>query len=337
MLANAGCAQSLQSRPWSGLTPAQVAGINDMTDGMKGVLAMVGACTIWGLSPLYFDLIAHVPPLEVLAHRTIWSLGALGVILGLRGHLGRVRGCLDTGRTAGLTLLAALVISANWFGFISAVQLGRALEASLGYYIFPMVAVLFGMLFFGDRLRRPQGFAVAMAAAAVIVLTAGLGVVPVISVFLALSFATYGALKRRLRADPVASVAAEVALLAPLALVWLALVHGAGWTDMTERPGAVFGTDWPSTILLVMAGPVTAVPLWLFSYAAQRVVLPTLGLIQYMNPTLQFLCAALVLAEPVTVWHAVAFPLIWLGLAVYSHDGWRHARRLRQEARALNL
>lgn len=308
-----------------------------MTDGMKGVLAMVCACAVWGLSPLYFKLIADVPPVEVLAHRTIWSLVALGAILGLRGRLGRVRGCLDTRRAVGLTLLAALVISTNWFGFIYAVQVGRALEASLGYYIFPMVAVLFGLFFFGDRLRVLQGVAAFMAATAVTVLTVGLGVLPVISLFLAVSFATYGALKRRLQADPVASVAAEVTLLAPLALAWLALVHGAGWTDMTGRPGAAFGTDWRATLLLMMAGPVTAVPLWLFSYAAQRVALPTLGLIQYMNPTLQFLCATVVFVEPVTVWHALAFPVIWLGLALYSYDGWRHARRLRQEARALAL
>ncbi|MGS4944518.1 EamA family transporter RarD [Meridianimarinicoccus sp. RP-17] len=308
-----------------------------MTEGIKGVLAMVGACTIWGLSPLFFKLIAHVPPLEVLAHRTIWSLAALSVILAVRGHLGRIRDGLAKPGAAVMTLLAALVISTNWFAFIHSVQVGRALEASLGYYIFPLVAVLFGVAFFGDRLRPLQGVAVALAATAVTVLTLGLGVLPVISLFLAVTFAMYGALKRRLRTDPVASVAAEVALLAPAALVWLALVHGGGWTDMTGRPGAVFAADLFSTVLLVMAGPVTAVPLWLFSYAAQRVVLPTLGLIQYMNPTLQFLCATLVFAEPVTVWHALAFPVIWLGLAIYSHDGLRHARRLRQEARTLGL
>jgi chloramphenicol-sensitive protein RarD len=308
-----------------------------MTEGMKGVLAMIGACAIWGLSPLFFKLIAHVPPLEVLAHRTIWSLVALVAILGLRGHLGRIRDCLTGAGAAGLTLLAALIISTNWFAFIYAVQVGRALEASLGYYIFPLVAVLFGLAFFGDRLRVLQWIAVALAVAAVTALTLGLGVVPGISLFLAVTFAMYGALKRRLRADPIASVAAEVALLAPVALGWLGLVHGAGWTDMTGRPGGVFGQDWSSTLLLMMAGPVTAVPLWLFSYAAQRVVLPTLGLIQYMNPTLQFLCATLIFAETVTRWHALAFPVIWLGLALYSYDGLRHARRLRQEARTQGL
>lgn len=308
-----------------------------MSEGLKGVLAMVAACAIWGLSPLFYKLIAHVPPVEVLAHRTVWSLAALAIWLGLRGHLRRLRDCIATPAAAALTLAAALAISANWFVFIYAVQVDRALEASLGYYIFPLVAVLFGVVFFGDRLRRLQGVAVALAVLAVGVLTAGLGVVPAISLFLALSFATYGVFKRRLKADPVASVAAEVTLLAPLAVLWLAGVHGAGWTDMTGRAGAVFGADWATGLLLVASGPVTAMPLLLFSYAAQRVILPTLGLIQYMNPTLQFLCATLIFAEPVTVWHALAFPAIWLGLAIYSYDGWRAARRLRQEARAATL
>lgn len=308
-----------------------------MSDGMKGMLAMVAACTVWGLSPLYYKLIAHVPPLEVLSHRTIWSLVALLVLLALRGHLGRLRGCLATPQAAALTLAASVLISTNWFGFIHSVQVGRALEASLGYYIFPLVAVLFGVLFFGDRLRPLQGVAVALAVLAVTGLTLGLGVMPGIAVMLAVTFALYGALKRRLKADAVASVAAEVALLAPVALVWLALVHGAGWTDMTGRTGAVFGTDLRASLLLMLSGPLTAVPLLWFSYAAQRVVLPTLGLIQYMNPSLQFLCAAVVFVEPVTVWHALAFPVIWLGLAIYSYDGLRHAQRGRRQARAANV
>ena len=255
----------------------------------------------------------------------------------LRGHLGRLRGCLATPQAAALTLAASVLISTNWFGFIHSVQVGRALEASLGYYIFPLVAVLFGVLFFGDRLRPLQGVAVALAVLAATGLTAGLGVMPGIAVMLAVTFALYGALKRRLKADAVASVAAEVALLAPVALVWLALVHGAGWTDMTGRTGAIFGTDLRASLLLMLSGPLTAVPLLWFSYAAQRVVLPTLGLIQYMNPSLQFLCAAVVFVEPVTVWHALAFPVIWLGLAIYSYDGLRHAQRGRRQARAANV
>ena len=311
--------------------------MQSMSDGAKGVLAMVAACTVWGLSPLFYKLLVHVPPLEVLAHRTIWSLLALVVLLAARGHLARLRGCLATPGAAWLTLVAALFISTNWFGFIYSVQIGRALEASLGYYIFPLVAVLFGMLFFGDRLRPLQGVAVALAALAVAGLTMGLGAMPVIALLLAVTFAVYGALKRRLKADAVASVAAEVALLAPVAVIWLAMVHGGGWTGMDGRPGAVFGADMQASLLLMLSGPLTAVPLLLFSYAAQRVVLPTLGLIQYMNPSLQFLCATLVFAEPATVWHALAFPVIWLGLAIYSYDGVRHSQRGRRAARAANV
>jgi chloramphenicol-sensitive protein RarD len=298
-----------------------------MSEAMKGVLAMIGCCTIWGLSPLYYKLLTHVPPLEVLAHRTLWSLACFVLILGARGHLDRVRACLSRPGVAFLTLCAACLISLNWFGFIYAVQIGKGLEASLGYYIFPLIAVLFGYVFFGDRLRPLQWVAVVVAAVAVTLLTAGLGVVPQIALLLAVSFGLYGVLKRRLRIDPMASVAAEVLVLAPLALVWLAGVHWAGWTDMTGRTGAVFWHDPVAAGLLILSGPLTGFPLILFSYASQRVILPTLGLIQFVNPTLQFLCAALVFGEAVSGWHIIAFAMIWAGLGIYSVDTVRFARR----------
>ncbi|TDL86837.1 EamA family transporter RarD [Meridianimarinicoccus aquatilis] len=298
-----------------------------MSDGMKGVLTMIGACTIWGLSPLYYKLLSDVPPLEVLAHRTIWSLLCFAVILRLRGHRAWIRTCLGGRNRFVLTLCAAAAISVNWGGFIYAVQTGHGLEASLGYYIFPLVAVMLGFALYKDRLRPVQWVAVAMATVAVTVLTVGLGVIPKLSILLAITFGLYGVFKRRLKADAMETVGAEVLLLAPLAVVWLAGVHFAGWTDMTGRPGAVFPHDMGATVLLILSGPLTGMPLILFSYAAQRVTLPTIGLIQYLNPTLQFLCAAVVFGELVTTWHAIAFPLIWAGLAIYSFDSFQAARR----------
>lgn len=288
-----------------------------------GLIAMTGACVIWGLSPLYWKLLAAVPAAEVLAHRTLWSLVTFLAILALRGRLGALRSAFASRREMLLTAAAAALVSVNWFGFIYAVQIGRTMEASLGYYIFPLVAVLFGYLLDGDRLRPLQWLAVALAATAVAVLTAGLGVVPRISLMLAVSFGLYGVLKRRLKTDPMASVTAEVVLLAPIALAWLAAVHLAGWGAAPGREAAAFGADPGLSLLLAVSGVLTGLPLILFSYASQRITLPTLGLMTYLNPTLQFFCATLAFGEPVTLWHAIAFPMIWAGLALYSLDGWR--------------
>lgn len=298
-----------------------------MTQTQRGIVAMVLTCVVWGLSSLFYKLLSPVPPLEVLCHRTLWSLAFFVLILAPQGRLREIGACLATPRMVLVTVAAALTISANWFGFIHSVQVGKAMEASLGYYIFPLVAVVLGMLVFRDRLRPLQWAAVALAAAAVVVLTVGLQVMPVISLFLAVTFGIYGVLKRRMPAAPMASVAAEVTLLAPLALAWLALAHGWGWSGVPGRSGGFFLSDPWLTLLLVLAGPMTGLPLMLFSYATQRLALPTVGLIQYLNPTLQFLCATLVFGEALTPWHAIAFPMIWIALAVYTADGWRAARQ----------
>ncbi|SLN22582.1 EamA-like transporter family protein [Pseudoruegeria aquimaris] len=301
-----------------------------MTEARKGVLAMVAACSIWGLSALYYRLLNHVPPLEVLSHRTLWSLVFFGLVLLVQGRLREVGALLGGGRQLAYVALASLMISANWFLFILSIQIGRAVESSLGYYIFPLVAVLMGAGIFGERLSRAQWGAVALAALAVLGLTLGLGVAPWISLALAVTFALYGVIKKSLRAGPVVSVTAEVILLAPLALVWLWGVHVLGWEGLTGRNVAAFGQSWRESLLLACAGPITAGPLILFSYASRRIPLSTLGLVQYLNPTLQFLVAVLVLGEPFTRWHALAFPMIWAALALYSLDALRQDRALRR-------
>jgi chloramphenicol-sensitive protein RarD len=295
-----------------------------MTENSKGVAAMLGACLIWGLSPLYYKLLAHVPPLEVLAHRTLWScLFFAAVLLGQR-RLGLLRLALSRRRDAVVVGIAALMISTNWFFFISAIQTGRAVQASLGYYTFPLASVLFGALFFRERLGRAQGWAVALACVAVIVLTAGLGVAPWIALVLATSFGLYGVVKKYLRVGPVVSVTAEVLLLSPVALVVLGRVHGAG--------AGHFAASAADSALLAVSGPLTATPLILFSYAARRLRLATVGLLQYLNPTLQFLVATLVFRELVSLWHAIAFALIWTALAIYSAATWRQDRAARKLA-----
>jgi len=253
-----------------------------------------------------------VPPLEVLSYRTLWSLVFFAAVLALQGRIVLLPRALRGGRLP-VIAFAGVMIATNWFGFIFGIQAGRAVEASLGYYIFPLAAVLLGRLIFSEPLSVAQWLAVGLAALAVGTLTAGLGAAPWLSLLLAGTFAAYGVVKKGLDIAPMVSVTAEVLLLAPLAL-WFALWQGPG------------GLDLPTHLLLAASGPLTATPLILFSYAARRARYATIGLIQYLNPTLQFLVATLVFLEPFTGWHLVAFALIWSALAVYSAAGLRPRR-----------
>lgn len=299
-----------------------------MTEPQKGVLAMLACCTVWGLSPLYYKLLAHVPPLEVLSHRTLWSLVFFTGVLALQGRL-RLMPDLLRGGGFWAVALAALMISANWFLFIYSVQAGHTVEASLGYYIFPLVAVLIGMVAFGERLRPLQATAVLLALIAVVVLTLGLGVTPWIALTLALTFGFYGMIKKRISAGPVVSVSAEVLVLAPIAILCLAAFHGTMGEFSGPKTGW-FGRDALTSGLLAFSGLLTAVPLILFSYASRRVTMATLGLVQYVNPTLQFLCATLFFAEPFTLWHQIAFALIWIALALFSWHSFRTDQVMRR-------
>lgn len=297
-----------------------------MTEAGKGVAALVAACTVWGLSGLFYKLLTHVPPIEILAHRTLWSLVFFALLLTVQGRLVQLRHALGSVRSVGIVVFAALMISTNWFVFILSIQIGHATEASLGYYLFPLVAVGIGRVIFGERLNRLQAAAVALAALAVTVLTLGLGVAPWIALILSVSFGLYGLVKKRLSAGPVVSVTAEVLVLAPVAIIVLAMAH---------REGGAFGADLTDSLLLMISGILTAGPLVLFSYASKRVRMGTVGLIQYFNPTLQFLVAVAVFTEPFSGWHVLAFALIWAALALYSAASValeRAARRARVSA-----
>ncbi|MEX5726774.1 chloramphenicol-sensitive protein RarD [Rhodovulum iodosum] len=301
-----------------------------MDEAKKGVLAMVAACCIWGLSSLYYKLLSHVPPLEVLSHRTLWSLVFFSAVLLVQGRLGLVGALFSRPRALGLVAMAALFISTNWFFFIYSIQIGRAVEASLGYYIFPLVAVMLGFVFLGERHSAAKWVAVVLAALAVAGLTWGLGAAPWVSLVLAATFGLYGLIKRGVDAGPVVSVTTEVLLLAPLALIWLWGVHVQGWTGLTGRSLGAFGADWGDSLLLMASGPLTATPLILFSFASKRVSFATVGLVQYLNPTLQFLVATLAFREPFTPWHAMAFGLIWTALLLYSGESLRQDRAARR-------
>ncbi|OUD10641.1 RarD protein [Marivivens niveibacter] len=290
-----------------------------MTEQRKGLLALVTATVIWGLSSLYYAQFRHMPPIEVLCYRSLWSLLFFGAILLFQGRIGQLWQSVNTIPKLGIVATAALLIAANWFGFIFAIKFGYAVEASLGYYIFPIVAVLLGRVFLGERLSIWQLCAVGLATAAVIILTAGLGVPPWIALGLAGTFGIYGLIKKRITLGPVLSVTAEVLVLAPFVVFYLVI-----W-------GARDLTLW-THVLLFGSGPLTGVTLVLFAYGSRRVALSTVGIMQYINPTLQFIVATTVFLEPFTVWHQIAFALIWTGVGIYCVAAIRQDRSARKAA-----
>ncbi|MBO9452016.1 EamA family transporter RarD [Tropicibacter sp. R16_0] len=295
-----------------------------MSQTLSGVLAMITSCVVWGLSPIYYKLLDHVPPAELLSHRTLWAVVFFAVLLLLQGRMSELRQALRGRKQVLLLFAASLMVATNWFCFILSIQIGKTTEASLGYYIFPLMAVLIARFWFAEQLAMGQWLAVVLATLAVVILTWGLGVAPWIALFISTTFALYGAIKKGLSLGPVISVTAEFLLVLPL---WLMVM---GWFHLQGQGS--FGADLTTSLLLMVSGPLTAVPLILFSYAARRVALSTLGLLQYINPTLQFLCAVVIFGEPFSQWHAIAFPLIWVALAVFSVSALRQDRASRKAA-----
>lgn len=291
---------------------------------------MISASVLWGFSTLIYKALAHVPPLEVLSHRTLWSVVFFGTVLAIQGRLGEIGAIFKSKSLLPVLALSALLISLNWGLFIWSIQVGHTVEASLGYFIYPLLSVLLGAVLFRERLDLVQIFSVSMAAGAVILLAWGLGVTPWISLALASSFVLYGVIKKQLPVGPVVSVTTEVLLLMPLAMIWLWGVHSQGWIGLDGRNVGVFGNEWRETALILSMGPVTAGPLVLFSYATKRLGFATQGLVFYINPSLQFAIAVLVFGEAVSRWHAIAFPIIWLALAIYSMNALRQERALRK-------
>ena len=297
----------LESTPLARQGPANPA--------LAGVASALGCFGFWGLFPIYFKLLGHVPAPEVLAHRVLWSaVLLLGLILA-QGQWLALQAEFCNRRRLRFYLLTALLISGNWLLYIWAVQQGRILEASLGYYINPLVNVLLGVLFLDERLNWRQWIAVALAAAGVLVLVIGYGVFPWISLALALSFGSYGLLRKKTGHAATLGLCVETALLTPLALLLLAILAARG-------NGALGAVNGQTDLLLLAAGPITVAPLLLFLQATRLLRLSTVGLIQYLTPTLQFLLAVALYREPFTAIHLAAFGCIWLALALYSADAW---------------
>ena len=281
-----------------------------MTEPRKGAVAIVLASIIWGLSAIYYKQLSDIPPLEVLCHRTLWSVIVFIFILRLQDRLQVLKLVFQNKKLILGLLWAAAMISINWFFFIWSIHNDRATEASFGYYIFPLVAVLFGLIFFKEQLSLMKWCSVFLAIFAVTTLAISQNILPFVALVLSVTFGIYGALKKQISLGPVLSVTTEVILLLPLAITFLLYWHSSGFGS--------FGKDIETTSLLIFSGPMTAVPLMLFSYAARRVQMTSLGIIQYLNPSLQFLVAVFIFAEPFGASQGIAFGLIWLALFIYT-------------------
>ncbi|WP_370018258.1 EamA family transporter RarD [Planotetraspora sp. GP83] len=295
-----------------------------MPETRRGALYGIAAYTMWGLFPLYWPLLKPSGAVEILAHRMVWSLVAVVVILALRRHWSWYRTL--TRRQLLLLTLAAITVSINWGTYIYAVNSGHVVESALGYFINPLVSVLFGVVILRERLRPWQWVAVGLGAAAVLILTLDYGRLPWIALVLAFSFGTYGLVKKTAQVGSAESLTVETLVLLVPALAYLLVIQANGT--------ATFGHHGVGhALLLAGSGIVTAVPLLCFTASALRVPLTIIGLLQYIAPTLQFLCGLLIFHETMPASRWIGFAVVWLALSVFTYDSLRAARASRREAR----
>jgi chloramphenicol-sensitive protein RarD len=294
----------------------------------KGILAGIGAYVFWGLFPIYWKLLEEVPAIEILANRMVWSFVFVAIILTVKKDWEWFREALHNRKTLLTYTLAAILLSVNWFTYIWAVNEGFVVEASLGYFINPLVNILLGVIFLGEKLRRGQVAAVILAGLGVVYLTVSYGSLPWISLVLAFTFGMYGLIKKTASLESMHGFSLETTVLFLPALGYLLYREANGVGALVNQGSAV-------TLLLVLAGPVTSIPLLLFGYAARRIPLSMLGFIQYIAPTLQFLLGVFVYAEPFPPTRLVGFSIIWLALLVYSLEGVFFNRKAKPDASAV--
>lgn len=285
-----------------------------------GVLYAGGAFFIWGVVPLYFARLRNVSPFEVIAHRVIWSVVFLAALVGSTRGFRPVRAALGTPRIAGALAVTSALVAINWLTFVWAVNVGRVLETSLGYFITPQVNVVLGFLFLRERLRPLQWLAVALAAAGVINQVFALGQLPWVSLVLAISFGCYGLFRKQIPVDATTGLLVETILAAPFAIAYLAVLWRGG--------GLGFGAQgWVTDAMLISLGVVTAIPLLLFAAGAQRLRLVTVGFLQYIAPTMTFLLAIFVFGETLGHTQTLTFVAIWIGILIYAYDNARNGSR----------
>lgn len=287
-----------------------------------GVLAAILAYTLWGILPIYWKALQAVPSLEILAHRTVWSLLTVLLLLAVRRQWAWLRRPRREPRLLFIFAASACLLGGNWFTYIWAVNSGHVVDSSLGYFINPLLSVLLGVLFLGERLRMWQGVALGFALAGVLFLTVAYGAFPWIALVLAGTFGVYGLLRKTAPLGSLEGLALETAVLSIPTLAYLVVLESAGM-------GSFGHAGWATSLLLAGAGVVTAFPLLLFGFAAREVSLATVGILQYIAPTLQFLLGVMVYNEPFSLTRLIGFAAIWVALAIYSAEGLLAERRRR--------
>lgn len=290
----------------------------------KGVLCALGAYFIWGVAPIYFKSIQEVPAEEILTHRIIWSFFFMILLLTVSRHWSYVRQVLKQPKKILVLGVTATTIACNWLIYIWAVNNGYMLQASLGYFINPLVNVLFGMLFLQERFRRMQWIAVGLALTGVLIQLWQFGSVPVIGLSLAVTFATYGLLRKKLGVDAQTGMTFETLWLLPVGIIFLLFFADSPTSDMAMN-------DWHLNALLIAAGVITTVPLLLFTEAANHLRLSTLGFFQYMGPSIMFLLAVFVYGEVMTPELLVTFGFIWIALILFTLDALYTQQKLRKK------
>ena len=270
------------------------------------------ACVIWGLSPLFYRLLDDVDPKVIMSFRVIFSLFFLFFFLYFFNN-GKKFFKKKYLNSFWLILLASLMIGINQYGFIYSISINEVLQASFAYYLFPLLAISFGFIFFRERFTKIQIIAVFFAFFAIFLLSLGINSLPLISIIMGVTFAIYGMIKKKMDLNPLKTVFIEIGLLSPLALAFLLFIF-------KKNPEQIYSLNSYNYFLLLVSGLITALPLWLFSLSSQQLRYSTLGMINYLNPTLQFLVAVIIFSEPFNNLHLLSFIFIWSGLLLYSYD-----------------
>jgi len=291
-----------------------------MTKFNKGLLFGISAYIIWGLLPLYWKLVEEAGAYEILAHRGIWSLLICISLLALRKQLRSAYVMVRSSRTLSLLFLASGLLTINWGVYIWSVTVNRVVEAALGYYITPLINVTFGVLLLREKLRPAQWIAVALAAAGVVILTLGYGSIPWIALVLAISWGSYSLIKKSLNLGALETLSLETLFAFLPNLVFLFIIQGNGSSE--------FGSTWTISLLLFGAGAATVIPLLLFNGSTTRLPLSTVGLLQYITPTIMFFIGIFINNEDISMTKVIGFAFIWLALAVLSRDLYRSSRPL---------
>lgn len=287
--------------------------MNTDNEYRKGILLAIGAYTMWGFAPLYFKLLEQISATDILLHRVIWSFVFTALLMVFIGGFGKLRQLLKAPKQLLVLLVTSILIAGNWLLFIWAVNNDHMLDASLGYYINPLLNVLLGMVFLGERLRPLQWFAVFLATIGVAVQVISFGSIPVVSLALAGSFGIYGLLRKKVKVDAKTGLLVETAILMPVALGYLLLTLGSAEHSMLSN-------DWQLNLLLMAAGIVTTAPLLCFAGAAVRIPLSMLGFFQYIGPSIMFILAVSLYGEPFGMEKSITFGFIWTALAVFTLD-----------------